>query len=300
MPKLKPWLMVAHPWSWPSSGSPAMIAFSYVFYMYKTGVVAEVNWSFGILAIIGAVIFHAAGNLISEYHDYVSGVDKLEKTGPVRLIVLGIFVPKPVLIYGYLVLFAGTLLGIYLLVNTGFPLLIIGTIGIISSTLYYKFKYAGMSDLVIFICYGLSITLGVVYVMTTELYWPILLISTPVGMLIVAILHANNTRDMLQDKEAGIKTQAMKLGLEGSQIVYQTLLLVAYLIVAIAVMMRFLHPVVFVVLVTFPLAIKNIKLMKTATVDNLVKIQFLDTHTAKLVLMFSVLLSAANFIAPFV
>ncbi|HBF96757.1 MAG TPA: hypothetical protein DDW66_10785, partial [Porphyromonadaceae bacterium] len=45
---------------------------------------------------------------------------------------------------------------------------------------------------------------------------------------------------------------------------------------------------------------KNIKLMKTATVDNLVKIQFLDTHTAKLVLMFSVLLSAANFIAPFV
>jgi len=97
-------------------------------------------------------------------------VDKLEKTGPVRLIVLGIFEPKPVLLYGYLVLSAGILLGIYLLVNTGFPLLIIGTIGIISSTLYYKFKYAGMSDLVIFICYGLSITLGVVYAMTTELY----------------------------------------------------------------------------------------------------------------------------------
>jgi 1,4-dihydroxy-2-naphthoate octaprenyltransferase len=298
MPKLKHWLMVAHPWSWPASGSPAMIAFSYVFYMYKTGVVAEVNWSFGILAIIGAVIFHAAGNLISEYHDYVSGVDKLEKTGPVRLIVL--FEPKPVLLYGYLVLSAGILLGIYLLVNTGLPLLLVGIIGVVSATLYYKFKYAGMSDLIIFICYGMSIAFGVVYAMTTELVWPILLISTPVGMLIVAILHANNTRDMIQDKEAGIKTQAMKLGLEGSQIVYQTLLLVAYLVVAIAVMMRFLHPVVFVVLVTFPLAIKNIKLMKTATVDNLAKIQFLDTYTAKLVLMFSMLLSAANFIAPFV
>ena len=300
MPKLKHWLMVAHPWSWPASGSPAMIAFSYVFYMYKTGVVAEVNWSFGILAIIGAVIFHAAGNLISEYHDYVSGVDKLEKTGPVRLIVLGIFEPKPVLLYGYLVLSAGILLGIYLLVNTGLPLLLVGIIGVVSATLYYKFKYAGMSDLIIFICYGMSIAFGVVYAMTTELVWPILLISTPVGMLIVAILHANNTRDMIQDKEAGIKTQAMKLGLEGSQIVYQTLLLVAYLVVAIAVMMRFLHPVVFVVLVTFPLTIKNIKLMKTATVDNLAKIQFLDTYTAKLVLMFSMLLSAANFIAPFV
>ncbi|MEA5063154.1 MAG: prenyltransferase [Petrimonas sp.] len=300
MPKFKHWIIVAHPWAWPASGSPAMIAFSYVFYMYKTGIVAEVNWSFGILAIIGAVIFHAAGNLISEYHDYVSGVDKLEKTGPIRLIVLGIFKPKPVLIYGYVVLFVGILLGIYLLVNTGLPLLFIGIIGVISSTLYYKFKYAGMSDLIIFICYGLSIALGVVYVMTTELIWSTLLISMPVGLLVVAILHANNTRDMLQDKEAGIKTQAMNLGLEGSQIVYQTLLLAAYLVVTVAVMMHFLHPLVFLVLITFPVAINNIKLMKTATIDNLAKIQFLDTLTAKLVLMFSVLLAAANFIAPFI
>lgn len=300
MPKLKHWIMVAHPWAWPASGSPALIAFSYVFYMYKTGAITDVNWTFGILAIIGAIIFHASGNLISEYHDYVSGVDKLEKTGPIRLIVLGVFKPKPVLIYGYIVLFIGILLGIYLLVNTGLPLLFIGIVGIISSTLYYKFKYAGFSDLIIFICYGLSIALGVVYVMTSELIWSTLLVSTPVGLLIVAILHANSTRDMLQDKEAGIKTQAMKLGFEGSQVVYQTLLLATYIVIAIAVMMGFLHPLVFVVLLSFPVAMKNIKLMKTATIDNLAKIQFLDTHTAQLVLMFSVLLSAANFVAPFI
>ncbi len=292
--------MVAHPWSWPASGSPALIAFSYVFYMYKTGAVPDVNWTFGILAILGAIIFHASGNLISEYHDYVSGVDKMEKTGPIRLIVLGVFKPKPVLIYGYIVLFVGILLGIYLLINTSLPLLFIGIIGIISSTLYYKFKYAGLSDLIIFICYGLSIALGVAYVMTNQLIWSSLLVSTPVGLLIVAILHANNTRDMLQDKEAGIKTQAMRLGVEGSQIVYQTLLLAAYLVIAVAVMMRFLHPAVFLVLITFPVALKNIKLMKTVTIDNLAKIQFLDTDTAKLVLMFSVLLSIANFVAPFI
>ncbi|MDO5524246.1 MAG: prenyltransferase, partial [Bacteroidia bacterium] len=287
-------------WAWPASGSPALIAFSYVFYMHKTGAITEVNWTFGILAIIGAIIFHAAGNLISEYHDYVSGVDKMEKTGPIRLIVLGVFKPKPVLIYGYIVLLVGILLGTYLLLNTGLPLLFIGMVGIVSSTLYYKFKYAGLSDLIIFICYGLSIALGVAYVMTNQLIWSSLLVSTPVGLLIVAILHANNTRDMLQDKAAGIKTQAMKLGLEGSQVVYQTLLLAAYVVIAVAVMMQLLHPVVFVVLITFPVSIRNIKLMKTATMDNLAKIQFLDTDTAKLVLMFSVLLSAANFIAPFI
>lgn len=292
--------MVAHPWAFPASGSPALIAFSYVFHMYKTGLVANANWTFGVLAILGAIIFHAAGNLISEYHDYMSGVDKLEKTGPIRLIVVGVFKPKPVLIYGYIMLFIGILLGLYLLINTGLPLLFIGIIGIISSTVYYKFKYIALGDWVIFICYGLSIALGVVYVMTGELIWSTLLVSTPVGLLIVAILHANNTRDMLQDKEAGIKTQAMKLGLEGSQIMYQTLLLATYVIVAVAVTAGLLHPLVFVVLLSFPVAIKNIKLMKTATINNLAKIQFLDTFTAKLVLMFSLLMSAANFIAPFI
>ena len=258
-PKFKHWLIAAHPWSFPASASPALVAISYVFYLYKTGVITEINWTYGVLAFFGAVIFHAAGNLIGDYQDYMSGVDRMEKTGPIRLIVLGVFKPKPVLIYGYIVLIVGILLGVYLLINTGLPLLFIGIIGIISSTLYYKFKYAGWSDVIIFICYGLSIAMGVAYVMTSELIWSTLLISTPVGLLIVAILHANNTRDMLQDKAAGIRTQAMNLGLEGSQVMYQTLLLAAYMVIAVAVMLGFLHPLVFLVLVSFPITIKNIK-----------------------------------------
>lgn len=300
MPKFKHWLTAAHPWSFPSSASPALIAISYVFYLYKTGAITEVNWTYGVLAFFGAVIFHAAGNLIGDYQDYMSGVDRMEKTGPIRLIVLGVFKPKPILIYGYIVLLVGILIGVYLLINTGLPLLFIGIVGIIAATLYYKFKYVALGDLIIFLSFGWGIALGTVYVMTGQLIWPILLVVAPTGLLIVAILHANNTRDMLQDKAAGIKTQAMNLGLEGSQVMYQTLLLVAYLLIAVAVMIRLLHPLAFLVLLSFPIAIKNIKLMKTATINDLAIIQFLDTHTAKLVLMFSLLLVAANFIAGIV
>lgn len=300
MGKLKNWIIVAHPWAFPASASPALIAISYVFYLYKRGEIVELNWTYGILAFFGAVIFHMAGNLIGEYHDYVSGVDRKEKTGPPRLIVMGIFKPETVLYYGYTVLFVGIFLGIYLLLNTGLPLLFIGIIGIISSTLYYKFKYIALGDLLIFICYGLSIALGMAYVMTRQLLWPILLVMTPVGLLIVAILHANNTRDMLQDKEAGIRTQAMNMGLEGSQITYQTLLLAAYLLVAIMVMIEMLDTWVFLVLLSFPLAIKNIKLMRKATMDDLGIIRFLDTHTAQLVLLFSLLMVAGNIIASFI
>jgi 1,4-dihydroxy-2-naphthoate octaprenyltransferase len=297
--KLMNWIKVAHPWAIPASASPALVGFSYVFYLNNTGVLTGVNWSFGVLAILGAIIFHLSGNLISEYHDYMSGVDIKEKTGPARLIVQGLFKPKTVLYYGYSVLLAGIILGVYLLVHTGLPMLAFGFIGVISTTLYYRFKYIALGDLIIFISYGLTIALGVAYVMTELLIWPILLVVTPTGLLVVAILHANNTRDMLQDKAAGIRTQAMRLGVEGSQVVYQTLLLLAYLLIAVAVWMQFLAPLSFVVLLSFPLTMRNIRLMKKATLEDLGIIRFLDTDTAKLVLIFSLLLATANFVAPF-
>ncbi len=299
MSKLKYWIIAAHPWSFPASGSPALMAFSYVFYLYKTGVVSDVNWANGVIAFFGAIIFHMSGNLIGDYHDYMNGVDQLEKTGPFRVLIHKIFKPKTILIYGYIVLLLGIIIGAYLFLRTGLPLIYIGLYGIISATLYYKFKYVALGDLIIFLSFGLMIMLGVVYVMTGIINWTSLLVASPVGLLIVAILHANNTRDMLQDKQAGIKTQAMNLGLEGSQIMYQTLLLVSYLLVAASVLLNLLHPFVFIVLITLPMALKNIKLMKQATINDLCIIQFLDTHTAKLVLVFSLLLSAGNFIAPY-
>lgn len=300
MPELKYWIIAAHPWSFPASGSPALIAYSYVFYMYKTGQISDVNWINGIIAFFGAIIFHMAGNLIGDYQDYKGGVDQLEKTGPFRVLVHKIFKPRTILIYGYIVLLIGILIGAYLFLQTGVPLIYIGLFGIVSATLYYKFKYIALGDIIIFLSFGLMVVLGMVYVMTGIINWWSLLIASPVGLLIVAILHANNTRDMLQDKKAGIKTQAMNLGLEGAQVVYQTILLFTYMLVALIVLFNLLHPLVFIVLITMPMALKNIKLMKQATIEDLGIIRFLDTDTAKLVFVFSLLFSAANFIAPYI
>lgn len=299
MSRFKHWIIAVHPWSFPASVSPALIAVSYAFYLYRTGVLADVNWMYGVFAFFGAIIFHAAGNLIGDYQDYMSGVDRIEKTGPTRLIVAGVFKPGAILYYGYSMLLAGIFIGIYLLVNTGLPLLFVGIIGIIAVMFYHKFKGIALGDTVIFLTFGLGVAFGTMYVMTGRLIWSTLLVVAPAGLLIVAILHANNTRDMLQDKAVGIKTQAMNLGLEGSQVMYQTLLLVAYLLIAMLVTMHFLHPLGFLVLVSFPMAIKNIQRMKSATIKDGGIIRFLDTQTAQLVLVFSLLLIAANFIAPY-
>lgn len=299
--KLENWVLVAQPWAWNASASPAIVAYSYIFFLFKTGELSgEVNWLNGIIGFIAMLILHVSGNTMNEYQDFMKGIDGKEKTGPPRLIVQGIFKPKTVLYYSLTMLSIGSLIGAYLIVNTGWPLLVIGIVGVFSILFYHKFKYAALGELLIFICYALAVPMGIGYVLTEQLMWEILLVTTPTGLLVVDILHANNTRDVEQDRAAETRSQAMKLGLEGSQIVYQTLVLVSYMLIAILVFITILHPIAFLVLLSFPLASKNIKSMKKATNDNLQSIHFLDAETSKLTLLFSFLLAAANFIAPFV
>ena len=297
---IRNYLIAAHPWSFPASAMPALVAFTFVFYFYQTDVFTTVNWVNGILAVVGAVIFHAAGNIMGDYYDYVNGVDGKEKTGPIRLLVTGYFKPKAILIYGIAVLFAGIILGIYLMMQTGLPLFFIGLLGILCAIFYYKLKYIALGELVIFISFSQLIGLGVVYAMTSQLVWSSLLVVAPIGLLVVGILHANNTRDLVLDKKAGIKTQAIILGIDGSKVFYQTLLLSTYILVAFNVKFQLLHPYSFAVLLSFPLALKSIKKMKQARLDSLHEIKTLDVDTSKLVAIFSLLLIAGNVIGSLV
>ena len=209
----------------PALASPALIGLSYVFYLYTTGVVTDVNWTYGVLAIL---------------------------------------------------------------------------IAILCSAFYRRCSKTALGGLLIFLVYGMMIALGLVYVMTGRLIWSTLLVVAPAGLLDVAMLLASNTRDMQQDKAAGRRTQAIRLGLEGAQVTYQTLLLAAYLLVAVAVMLHLLSPLSFVVLLSFPLVLQNIRRMKSATPDDPGSILSLDVQTALLVVLFSLLLAAANFISPFI
>lgn len=293
---IKNWLIALHPWSFPASGMPALTAFAFVYYSYSKGVLTDINWINGVLAVVGAVVFHAAGNLIGDYYDFIYEVDGEKKTGPIRLLVTGYFKPKTILIYSLIVLLLGIVLGIYLITQTGFSLFYIGLMGILCLFFYYKLKYIAMGEVVIFISFSQLVGLGVVYAMTSQIIWSSLLVVAPAGLLIVGILHANNTRDLVLDKAAGIHTQAIKLGIEGSKILYQTLLLAAYILVAIIVKFQLLHTYSFAVLLSLPLALRGIKKMKQVRINSLHTIKTLDVDTSKLVAVFSLLLIVGNVI----
>ena len=70
---LKDWIVATRPWSFTASGLTVLTALFYL--RWLTG---EVDWQNGLLAVLGIILFHAAGNMWSDYFDYNSGVDRVE------------------------------------------------------------------------------------------------------------------------------------------------------------------------------------------------------------------------------
>lgn len=89
----------------------------------------------------------------------------------------------------------------------------------------------------------------------------------------------------------------MLLGIKGAKIQYVVLCIGAYVGVILMIIFKMIHPLTLLVLLSLPLAVKNIKKMLTAEIDKPEKIFDLDAQTAQLVLVFSLLFSISNFIA---
>ena len=147
-----------------------------------------------------------------------------------------------------------------------------------------------MGDVLIFIVYGQLIALGTAYAMTGMLLPIVLLISAPIGFLVVNILHANNTRDIMHDRQAGISTLAMHLGVRGSKIEYWCLNILAYLGIIALCIVQWLPWWSLISIVTWPMAWKNSILMQNASEDEPEELRNLDAQSAQLVLVFSLFL----------
>jgi 1,4-dihydroxy-2-naphthoate octaprenyltransferase len=289
------WVLATRPWSFPASAMPALLAISFVFFQKVN--FDNVSWVLGVLALMGAVCFQIAGNLIGDYFDYKYKVDRKETFGSSRLLVDGVFQPQTIYKFGISALIAGILLGLILMYFSGIQLLWIGLAGALGTYFYYRLKFIALGDLLIFIIYGPLIGLGTAYVMTGILCYELLLIEIPVAFLVVNILHANNTRDIRDDGKANIKTQAMLLGIKGSKIQYIVLALGAYIAVAIMVAFGVLHSLTLSVFLSIPLALKNIKQIQQAEIEKPENIKMLDATSAQLVMIFTLLFSLSNFIA---
>lgn len=284
------WIEATRPWSFPASTMPALIALAFAQWSLN----GNTHLLAGLAAVTGAFIFQISGNLISDYFDYRSGVDSKDTFGSSRMIVDGVFKPRTIWLYGMAWLALGCMLGLWLTARSGWALLAIGAAGALGTYFYYTLKYHALGDVLIFLIYGQLIPLGAYYCAAGgAIDWRLTLVTTPIGFMIVNILHANNTRDTMYDSRAGISTLAMRIGLRWSKRVFAALAYSSYAILALCVALGWLPWPCLVMLATTPLAVKNVKWMMRATGgDGLKTLRGLDGACAQLVLVCGVLQAA--------
>ena len=273
---LTDWIVATRPWSYPASTMPVALVLAYYF---ANGVAIDpVN---AVWALVNIVIFHAAGNVWSDYFDFRYGVDNQNTLG-VRQLVDGKFVAREFLWFA-----------IFLFVvvwRTGLPFLAVTFAGIVAALVYPPLKYRVGGDAVIFIAYTFTPLFATAWIVTgtwsLDAIWAVL----PTGILTVGILHANNLRDAQTDTQAGIRTLASVLGQKWSVWLYQFEMLAPFAILLATVWLGILP---MSVLLALPVAVTVMTLCKQALrFDgvNTASIATLDASTAKTQLMFSLLM----------
>jgi len=291
----KEWFAVTRYWSFPVSTMPVLATFAYLFsqHLLPEGYMPYVLFA---LCLLGVVVLHSAGNVLSDWFDYRTGVDN-ESAFAVPNLVFHKFEPIEYLIFSIVLFIAGVTVGAVIAILSGPALWIIGGIGVLLTLLYSFLKYHALGDLDIFIIFGVLPVIGTAYAVTGELCWDALVLSLPIGIITVSVLHANNTYDIESDGKAGIKTFAMLIGGKASSILYAVYMVIPFVSIIVAVILSRLHPLALLSLVAAVPAWKNLRQALTYDKQGLEAMKGLDQGSAKLQLVFSVLLSAGLFLS---
>lgn len=290
---LKEWFSVTRYWSFPVSVMPVVVTIAYLAWTFDATLI---SWLNAVLALVGIVFFHAGGNVLSDWADYRSGVDN-ENAFAVPNLVFHKFKPEEYLKFGTILLAVGVLIGLVLVLRTGWTLLLVGLLGALLTVGYSFFKYRALGDLTIFLNFSILPILGTTYVAIGSFYWDALVLALPIGLITVAVLHANNTLDTESDRAAGIKTFAMLIGIKAAARLYIVYVIVPFVCVLVSVSVGRLPWLSLLCFIALRSAIRNVRTVKQYVDKGKDAMMGLDQKTAQLQLVFSVFLTLGLVIA---
>ncbi|MBS1516659.1 MAG: 1,4-dihydroxy-2-naphthoate octaprenyltransferase [Bacteroidetes bacterium] len=263
---LKLWLMAGRAYSFPASIIPVLLG-SVLAVLLNPGL--QFNYINFALTLIGCVLVQVGTNIINDIFDYNKGIDKEDKElgiphGGSMVISLGFLTIKQMRNAAFISLLISFLIGVYLFTQSGIWILYLSIFGLLSAVFYtakpLALKYKALGDIQVIISFGVGMTLGAYIVQTGQFSVMPVIISIPLGLLIDAILHSNNIRDINFDGKFGVKTLPILIGEKLSVKFYYFLILGAYLAVLLFVAFKILPWFALLSFITLPLALKLVKM----------------------------------------
>jgi 1,4-dihydroxy-2-naphthoate octaprenyltransferase len=225
-PGLGVWLLAARPRTLTAAVTPVLVG----------SAVAASQGGFrplpALAALLSAISLQIGTNFANDYHDFERGADTAERVGPRRVTQSGLVAPRTVRAAAMGMFAVAFVLGIYLTLVGGWPILVVGIASIAAGWAYtggpWPFGYHGLGEVFVFVFFGLVAVTGTVYVQLLAVPPAAWIAAVPVGALATAILVVNNLRDIVTDAKAGKRTLATRIGERATRAQYVVLLAIAF------------------------------------------------------------------------
>lgn len=290
--RLRIWILAIRPKTLPAAAASVIVGTALAWYdgLFSAGPA---------LAALGvALLLQIGSNLANDVYDDERGADTEDRLGPLRVTQSGLLTRTQVKTGMKVVFLLALTLGFYLTWVRGWMVLVIGVVAIVAAVAYtggpWPLGYHGLGEVFVFLFFGVTAVVGTYWVQagaTTASAW---LMSVPVGLLITAIIVVNNLRDVEQDRVAGKRTVAVRIGVRATRAEYALCVAGAYMCVTLGVVLQLLPAYALLSWLSAPLAVVTWQIVATQAGTPLNRALALTGQTA---LLFSVFFALGMLLA---
>jgi 1,4-dihydroxy-2-naphthoate polyprenyltransferase len=264
------------------------------------GALAAVDGRFAWLpflaALFGSVLLHTGTNVINEIYDIRQGIDTITSPRASHALLKGRMSERSAFGLAFAAFAVAVLLGVWLIAVRGPVIVALGVAGLAGGYFYtappFQYKFHALGVPLVFLLMGPLMVLGGYFAVTGTWSSTALVISIPVGLLVAAILHGNEWRDISEDTRAGILTLSARVGRDWAHLSYVGLVLGAYIALGLAVAFRLVPAQTLLAIVSLPYLAQVIRSAELGASGQQRAIALIDLQTARLHLAFGGLLVA--------
>lgn len=227
---LKAWMLAARPKTLTGAAVPVMmggvLAWADAYPLRAEG--NGFSWSVWLTCLLFAFIMQIDANFINDYFDFKKGTDDEHRLGPRRACAQGWVTTSAMKKAIVATTLTACLVGLPLLFVGGWEMLIVGAACILFCFLYTThLSYWGLGDVLVLVFFGLVPVCITYYLQLHTIGRYVVLLSLACGMVIDTLLVVNNYRDRDNDRIAGKKTIAVRMGERWTALLYFVLGLAA-------------------------------------------------------------------------
>ena len=185
-----------------------------------TASVQQINWIWGAICLVFAILAQIASNFANEYFDCRDGIDGADRTGPAR----GIIPAKDMLCATLITLALACAVGLLTLIRGSLWLFPAGIAIALGAMAYsagpYPFSRHCLGEVAVVVFFGIVPVCLTYYLQTLVIPIGVFVCSVGIGLMGAMVVLVNNYRDIASDSACGKHTLSTVIGHQGSALLY--------------------------------------------------------------------------------